>query len=252
MREYSDVVIVGAGASGLMAGALLSREGLLVTILDKNDRAAKKLRATGNGRCNFTNLNMNPGCFFGRKDFIEEVLTENTPEDMIKQFEEFGVYAREKDGYVYPYSNQAVTVTSALIEECRGCELLLDTKAGRIVPPEADNPWYEVRTTKGILRCHQVILACGGSAARELGGSSDGYRLARKLGHTVTEIYPALAPLKTKENGSRYQNPGMFFTGGFGKVLSGGNRRDTDYKRRSVRHTGISVVCCGSKGFRRR
>ena len=53
MREYSDVVIVGAGASGLMAGALLSREGLLVTILDKNDRAAKKLRATGNGRCNF-------------------------------------------------------------------------------------------------------------------------------------------------------------------------------------------------------
>ena len=168
MREYSDVVIVGAGASGLMAGALLSREGLLVTILDKNDRAAKKLRATGNGRCNFTNLNMNPGCFFGRKDFIEEVLTENTPEDMIKQFEEFGVYAREKDGYVYPYSNQAVTVTSALIEECRGCELLLDTKAGRIVPPEADNPWYEVLTTIGILRCHLVILACGGSAARVL------------------------------------------------------------------------------------
>ena len=71
MREYSDVVIVGAGASGLMAGALLSREGLLVTILDKNDRAAKKLRATGNGRCTFTNRNLNPGSFFGRKDCIE-------------------------------------------------------------------------------------------------------------------------------------------------------------------------------------
>lgn len=201
MREYCDIVIVGAGASGLMAGALLSREGFSVTMIDKNDRAAKKLRATGNGRCNFTNLNMKEDCFFGQRDFIKDILEGNTPEDIIKQFESFGVYARQKDGYVYPYSNQAVTVTSALIRQCRQCELVLDTKVGKILPPEKDKPWYEVRTTEGIIKCHQVILACGGSAARELGGSSDGYRLARKLGHTVTEIYPALAPLKTKESG---------------------------------------------------
>lgn len=71
MREYSDVVIVGAGASGLMAGALLSREGLLVTILDKNDRQQKNY-VQREWPVQFTNLNMNPGCFFGRKDFIEK------------------------------------------------------------------------------------------------------------------------------------------------------------------------------------
>ena len=80
MRKYSDVVIVGAGASGLLCGGLLAGRGLSVTILEKNRRSGKKLSATGNGRCNFTNLHMDEDCYYGDSQWIGTVLDKCTPE----------------------------------------------------------------------------------------------------------------------------------------------------------------------------
>ena len=114
MEQYCDVVIIGAGASGLLCGGLLAEAGIPVTLLEKNARAGKKLSATGNGRCNFTNLHMDTDYYYGDAVWLRELLAEYPPERIIRQFHKLGVYHREREGYVYPYTNQAVTVVEAL------------------------------------------------------------------------------------------------------------------------------------------
>lgn len=196
MRKYSDVVIVGAGASGLLCGGLLAREGISVTILDKNTRVGRKLSATGNGRCNFTNYNMSPSCYYGDKDWIQTVLSQCGPKEVVRQFQSLGIYHREKDGYVYPYTNQSVTVVDTLHNFCQEnhVEIVLDCKASAVRKNEKDSG-YLVRTPSGEIRCRYVVLATGGKAGSELGGDGNGYKLARSLGHEVHTIYPGLTGL---------------------------------------------------------
>ena len=196
MRKYSDVVIVGAGASGLLCGGLLAGRGLSVTILERNRRSGKKLSATGNGRCNFTNLHMDEDCYYGDSQWIGTVLDKCTPEALIREFERLGVYHRERDGYVYPHTNQARTVTEALRRLCRekGAQSVLECAAEDIAPC-GSGEGFLVSTDRGAVRCRYVVLAAGGEAARELGGSDSGYRLAAKLGHSIHRTFPALTGL---------------------------------------------------------
>ena len=194
MEQYCDVVIIGAGASGLLCGGLLAEAGIPVMLLEKNARAGKKLSATGNGRCNFTNLHMDTDCYYGDDVWLRELLAEYPPERIIRQFHKLGVYHREREGYVYPYTNQAVTV-EALQDYCRrgGVRVVTDCKAVS-VRPAGDR--YYVRTSQGELGCRYLVLAAGGIAAAELGGSGSGYKLARSLGHRVHKTYPALTGLQ--------------------------------------------------------
>ncbi len=196
MREYSDVVIVGAGASGLLCGSLLAARGIAVTILEKNTRAGKKLLATGNGRCNFTNRNLDTGHYYGDEAWIGRALAGFGTEEIIRRFELLGVYHRERDGYVYPYTNQAVTVVDALERACRddGVEIVLECRASA-VRKSADSEGYRVRTPEGEIRCRHVVLAAGGKASAELGGDGSGYKLAKSLGHQVHSVFPGLTGL---------------------------------------------------------
>lgn len=196
MREYSDVVIVGAGASGLLCGSLLAACGFAVTILEKNTRAGKKLLATGNGRCNFTNRNLDTGHYYGDEAWLGRVLAGFGTEEIIRRFESLGVYHRERDGYVYPYTNQAVTVVNALERACRdnGVEIVLECRASA-VRKSADPEGYRVRTPEGEIRCRHVVLAAGGKASAELGGDGSGYKLAKSLGHTIHSVFPGLTGL---------------------------------------------------------
>ena len=195
MEQYCDVVIIGAGASGLLCGGLLAEAGIPVTLLEKNARAGKKLSATGNGRCNFTNLHMDTDCYYGDTVWLRELLAEYPPERIIRQFHKLGVYHREREGYVYPYTNQAVTVVEALQDYCRrgGVRVVTDCKA---VSVRSAGDRYYVRTPQGELGCRYLVLAAGGIAAAELGGSGSGYKLARGLGHRVHKTYPALTGLQ--------------------------------------------------------
>ena len=123
MRTYSDVIIAGAGASGLLCAAILaqgiiskkySSKAVRIAILEKNNKIGKKLSATGNGRCNFTNLHMSTDCYYGDKEWLSPILQRITPEYIVQTFADFGVLHRQRDGYVYPHTNQAVTVVRAL------------------------------------------------------------------------------------------------------------------------------------------
>ncbi|MCH5252292.1 MAG: aminoacetone oxidase family FAD-binding enzyme [Lachnospiraceae bacterium] len=194
MREYSDIVIIGAGASGLLCGGLLVHEGFSVTIIEKNSRVGKKLSATGNGRCNFTNRKMDVSCYYGDENWIQSVLAQVGVKRVLRQFESLGIYAREKDGYVYPYTNQALTVVEALQRFARGnqIEILLDCKARSLKKEENG---YRVGTHEGEISCQYVIMASGGKAGGELGGSGSGYKLAGSLGHHIHTIYPGLTGL---------------------------------------------------------
>lgn len=193
MREYSDVVIVGAGAAGMLCAGLLAQEGQSVTVLEKNTRAGKKLSATGNGRCNFTNRNMDLSKYYGDAAWIQSLLSKYNIDDIIRQFESLGVYHRERDGYIYPYTNQASTVVEALLAFCGPDNIFLECKAIGIRKTGEDR--FAVRTREGDIACRCVVLANGGKACEELGGDGSGYRLARSLGHTIHTICPGLTGL---------------------------------------------------------
>lgn len=199
--EHHEIIIAGAGAAGLMCGFLLGRNGHDVLLIEKNTSAGKKLLATGNGRCNFTNRHMAPECYYGEQNFIEEILGCFHAEDAIRLFEEIGIYHRERDGYCYPHSGQASTVVELLKTSCEeaGVRFLFDTRVSRIVHKEkqGENGKYEVVCkNNSCFSCDKFILATGGKACAELGGDGSGYKLCRSLSHHVTEIFPGLTGLK--------------------------------------------------------
>lgn len=195
MREYAEVVIVGAGASGLLCGGMLAEAGIDVTIIEKNNRVGKKLSATGNGRCNFTNRNMDAAHYYGDREWIERALCGQSPQAVIERFRAIGVYPRERDGCLYPHTNQAATVVDALENYCSagGCEMITGCHVTAIKKDRERG--FRIRTSSGGIRCRYVVLATGGKAGAELGGDGGGYQLARSLGHSVGNIYPGLTGL---------------------------------------------------------
>ncbi len=196
--EHHEIIIVGAGASGLMCGYLLGKQGRDVLILEKNQQPGKKLLATGNGRCNFTNRCMNKDCYYGEASFVEPVLERFDDRAAIRLFEEIGIYHRERDGYCYPYSGQASAVQELLILAARenGVHIVCDARVGAV---RKKTDGYEVRVKSGdSYTCGSLILAAGGKANAALGGEGSGYKLCRSLGHQITAIYPGLTGLKAE------------------------------------------------------
>ncbi len=193
--KYHENIIIGAGAAGLMCGYLLGKKGKDVLIIEKNKMPGKKLLATGNGRCNFTNRQMASTCYYGDKVFVEAVLERFDAEMAIGLFEEIGIYHRERDGYCYPYSGQASSVVELLVEAGKevGIWICCDTPVVRVVHKGNQ---YEVRCKNGeVYCCDHLILATGGKANEPLGGDGSGYKISRSLSHQVTDIYPALTGL---------------------------------------------------------
>ncbi len=197
--EYHEIIIAGAGAAGLMCGYLLGRQGRDVCILDKNETAGKKLAATGNGRCNYTNQNMSPACYYGDRKYVEHILERFGPKEAIALFGELGILTREKDGYCYPYNGQAATVRELLVQACResGVVFSYSTKAAKIIHKREGT--YELRCGGGVTyQCRSLILATGGRANGPLGGDGSGYKLCRSMGHRVTPVFPGLTGLKAE------------------------------------------------------
>lgn len=201
MKKYSEVVIVGAGASGLLCAGILAEAGIPVMILEKNNKPARKLAATGNGRCNFTNLNMDTGCYYGDAAWMAGILDQYTPDRIIRCFRRIGVYERERQGYVYPYTNQASTVVGALQQYCcRGSvEIVTECRVFKAVRQKGKTGFC-LSTSRGDILCGTLVLATGGQAYGELGGDTSGYELARSLGHTVHKTFPGLTGLVCRGN----------------------------------------------------
>ncbi len=191
--------VIGGGASGLMAAIAAARNGAEVTIYEKLNRVGKKILATGNGRCNYTNMNMSIDRYHGKNiKLAENVLNFFDLNKTLNFFEDLGInpYVGEL-GKVYPSSLQASSVLDVLRYEAERLK----------VKEITDFEVIELRKSKGVFsiigkdnayEAEKVILASGGKASPQLGSDGKGYELARSLGHRIIEPFPALVQLKLK------------------------------------------------------
>lgn len=193
------VIIVGGGASGLVAAIVAARQKFKVTILEHKDKIGKKILATGNGKCNYTNLIQTPDCYRGNDNsFAMKVLSYFDVNHTIDFFDQLGIYPKEKNGYVYPNSEQASSVVEVLRMEIDRLKVNIqcDVHVEHIVKKGNS---FILATNKGEYKADKVILATGGCASSNLGSDGSGYILAKELGHRIIKPLPALVQLKSNE-----------------------------------------------------
>ena len=226
-NRKTTVAVIGGGAAGMMAAIEAARAGAIVTLIEKNPQLGKKLATTGNGRCNYTNLDMSDrigGKFRGfHPEFAEAALDVLPPEAVLDWFRAIGVEPRFRGSYVYPNSDQASAVVDALREELHRLSVKVhynaevksvqridtDTEfstAKASVPWKAasasemrekmDAGYFMIQCTDAVVKADRVILAAGSKAAPKTGSNGDGYFIARKLGHTIVPYVPALCGIR--------------------------------------------------------
>ena len=197
------VGIIGAGASG-MAAALTAAEfeNVQVVLMERQARVGKKLSATGNGRCNLTNLHADHSCYHGEEPhFAATAMLQYNVEDTLKWFSALGLYTvTEESGRVYPYSDQANSVVDVLrfALEKPNIQLLTGFEVKKVKKTEEG---FRVESTDEVIFCDKLIIACGGLAGTKLGGSMAGYQLLRSFGHKCTKLRPTLVQLKSDWKG---------------------------------------------------
>lgn len=192
------VIVIGGGASGIMAALAARTEGAEVLLLEKNQRVGKKILVTGNGRCNLTNTDMDISHFHGTNPkFAFHALSSFDNLRTIEFFERLGIAHKvEEQGKVFPFSNQAASVLDVLRHEMEniGVSINVDAEVKEIRKGQRG---FQVILKGGETHsADSVILATGGKAAPNLGTTGSGYLLAQALGHSIVEPFPALVQLK--------------------------------------------------------
>lgn len=203
----SKVIVIGGGAAGMMAAITAARKGLRVTLIEKNEKLGKKLFITGKGRCNITNAGDSEDLFNSivtNKKFMYSSLNGFSNYDVLGFFDELGLPIKiERGNRVFPESDHSSDVIAALNKELRRqkVDVRLNTVVKDIIVK--DNRACGVVTVFGNVEekidADYVIVATGGNSYQSTGSTGDGYRFARKLGHDVTSILPALVPFTVKE-----------------------------------------------------
>lgn len=193
----SKILIVGGGAAGMMAAMSARNHGADVTILERNNRVGKKILATGNGRCNYTNINLSIENYHGENNkFPYSCLSQFNVGDTIDFFERLGIApAIEESGKVFPLSFQSSSVLDVLRYELEllGVEVITDAY---VIDIEKDNNFIVTLKDGREILGNKVILATGGKAAPNTGSDGNGYILAQNLGHRIVEVFPGLVQLK--------------------------------------------------------
>lgn len=203
MSKNYDLIVVGAGAAGMIAAIKAARDTKSVLLLEKLSQIGAKLKATGGGRCNLTNTLSNEDFMakFGRDGrFMQDALNNFNHKNLIEFFKEIGVETHAPDGFrVFPTSHSSATIISALTDEMQrvGIDILCSQKVQKLLNDE--NCVTGVQTSTDSFLAPNVIIATGGLGYPILGAEGDGYSLANELGHKTTELHPAMMPLKTKE-----------------------------------------------------
>ncbi len=203
------VAVIGGGAAGMMAAVTAAEFGAAVTLYEKNDRVGKKILATGNGKCNFSNRDFSVDCYYGNGlegadvHKLERLFRQFSVGDAVDFFKEAGMLVKEKNGGLYPWSEQASTVLDILRAE-------LDRRKVEVrVSEGTESIWMGKGAETGLFRpepfgsssggYHAVVIACGGCAAAKTGSDGDGYKLAKKLGHRIVPTVPALVQLRCSD-----------------------------------------------------
>ena len=185
------IAIIGAGASGLCAAieAKNADPNIKITVFERMQKSGKKILATGNGRCNFTNDDLSLKHFYGDKDFLKAILSSDFS-DTKDFFRSLGVLSYEEDGRIYPRSQQASTIKEALLKAVESRNITIITECHISDVQKTKNGF----TVNGEV-FDRVIIAGGGKAAAVHGSDGSCYKLAESLGHKLTPLYPALSGL---------------------------------------------------------
>ena len=195
--------IIGAGASGMAAAlAAAENENVQVILMERQGRVGRKLAATGNGRCNLTNLHANQQGYHGDDAvFAVSALTRHDVQDTLNWFRSLGLYTvAEESGRVYPYSDQANSVVDVLRFALDRSNIQLLT-GFEVKKAKKVDGGFRVESADEAVFCDRLIVACGGLAGTKLGGSMSGYQLLRDFGHKCSKLRPALVQLKSAWGG---------------------------------------------------
>ena len=198
-----DLIVIGAGAAGMIAAIRAARDGKAVLLLEKLPHIGAKLKATGGGRCNLTNTLDNESFMagFGREGrFMTKALEAFDHNTLRKFFKDIGVESHAPDGFrVFPTTHSSMTIIRALEAEMKRCGV--EVRCGEKVEAleYEENHITAIRTRQERYGTQNVIIATGGMGYPVLGAEGDGYQLAKSVGHSVTELHPAMMPLKTEE-----------------------------------------------------
>lgn len=208
-----DVIVVGAGAAGMMAAATAAKNGRRVLLMEKMEKAGRKIRISGKGRCNLTNAR--PPEEFREAirtnaDFFDVAFAEFNNKATIRLFERLGVkFDIERGQRVFPHSGKAWDIANALMDYCveSGVEVMYDTRVSDVLA--IDGKVYGVRyfNKRGFERKEEapnVIIATGGVSYPATGSTGDGYIFADRLGHTIEAVRPSLTPLRTSHPQRKY------------------------------------------------
>lgn len=191
----TDVIVVGGGASGMVAAIVAARRGKSVLLIEKKEKLGKKILATGNGKCNYSNVYYDELVYRSdTPELIPPIIEQFTVEDTIAFFQELGVEPVEKSGYLYPASLQAASIVEVLTIELKRLKVVIQLDE-TITQLTKKDSLFTVKTDKGSYKSKAVILATGGKAASKLGSDGSGYALLKKLGHRVVEVTEALVSL---------------------------------------------------------
>lgn len=204
MEKTYDVIVVGAGTSGMMGAISAAEYGASVLLIEKNKKAGKKLLMTGGGRCNVTNNRPVDDLIAhipGNGKFLYSTFSQYNNFDIMEFFETQGVHLKEEDhGRMFPVTNKSKTIIEALVHRLNelNVTMFFGERVEKLI--HKDNQIYGVRTEFDEFKAKCVILTTGGRTYPSTGATGDGYKLVKKVGHTITPLYATESPLISEES----------------------------------------------------
>ena len=191
--------IIGGGASGLVAAITSAKNSANVTLIEKKDRVGKKILATGNGKCNFTNHSMNKFDFRSQNSAIfDDYISQFDKNAVISMFQDMGMLTKDRNGYLYPRSEQASTVLDLLRLQLKELNIPVLTEYYPISIQKKKKCFEIELNNHEKLYFDRIILACGSFAGEKKRDDYNGYSYAKSLGHTIVPVVPALVQVRAK------------------------------------------------------
>ncbi|HQX28106.1 MAG TPA: NAD(P)/FAD-dependent oxidoreductase [Alphaproteobacteria bacterium] len=195
MHPEYDVIIIGAGAAGLMCAIEAGKRGRRVWLVDHSEKIAEKIRISGGGRCNFTNIHTHPDCFLSQNPhFCKSALTQYTAQDFIELVQKHSIKFHEKKLGQLFCDESSSHIIEMLLSEARSANVKLDAKV-TIKDVQPQEGGYLIDSSQGKKTCESLVIATGGLSIPKIGATSFGYEIAKKFGLNIIETRAGLVPL---------------------------------------------------------